>query len=80
MRRMRSPSADAPPLPLPRLAQTRCMVVSLAYFLYDFACCLVIDPEPVGILHHLCTTAGLVVGVAHGKARSRAPSAARCPR
>jgi hypothetical protein len=49
------------------------MVVSLAYFLYDFACCLVIDPEPVGILHHLCTTAGLVVGVAHGKARSLRP-------
>jgi hypothetical protein len=46
------------------------MVVSLAYFLYDFACCLVVDPDLAGIVHHACTTAGLVVGVVQGKART----------
>jgi hypothetical protein len=52
------------------------MVVSLAYFLYDFACCLVVDPDLAGIVHHACTTAGLVVGVVQGKARARARAAA----
>jgi len=50
-------------------AQTRCMTVSLAYFVYDFFVCLLIDPEPVGTVHHLCTMAGLAVGLLDGKAR-----------
>jgi len=54
---------------LPSCSQTRCMEVSLAYFVYDFLVCLVIDPEPVGVVHHLCTIAGLAVGVLDGKAR-----------
>ena len=67
-RRRRETLPFLPPLTrAPR--QTLCMSVSLAYFVYDFFCCLVIDPEPVGIIHHLCTTAGLAVGLAHGKAR-----------
>lgn len=45
------------------------MEISLAYFVYDFLVCLVIDPEPVGVVHHLCTIAGLAVGVLDGKAR-----------
>ena len=44
------------------------MEVSLAYFVYDFLVCLVIDPELVGTLHHLCTMAGLSVGLLQGKA------------
>ena len=43
------------------------MEVSLAYFVYDLLVCLVIDPEPVGLVHHLCTIAGLSVGVLQGK-------------
>jgi hypothetical protein len=45
------------------------MEVSLAYFVYDLLVCLVIDPEPVGLVHHLCTIAGLAVGVLQGKVR-----------
>lgn len=53
------------------------MEVSLAYFIYDFVCCLFVDPDVVGIVHHLCTMAGLAVGVAQGKARAPRARAAR---
>ena len=49
------------------------MEVSLAYFVYDLLVCLVIDPEPVGLVHHLCTIAGLAVGVLQGKVRTTLP-------
>ena len=50
------------------------MTVSLAYFLYDLVCCLVIDPrDVVGTMHHLCTMAGFVVGLGQSKARSGPP-------
>jgi len=58
--------------------QTRLMEVSLAYFLYDFLVCLCIDPEPVGALHHVCTVAGLVVGLLRGKARLCLPTGVAC--
>ena len=66
-RRRGSPSAAAEPPPT--TLQTLCMSVSLAYFVYDFFICLVIEPEVVGTVHHLCTMAGLVVGVVEKKAR-----------
>ena len=48
-------------------AQTLCMRVSLAYFLYDTLCCFFIDFDPMGLAHHLCTIAGLLVGVRDGR-------------
>ena len=64
--RRRNPDANA----MPRTAaQARCMEVSLAYFIYDLLCCLFIDLDPVSLAHHVCTIAGLAVGVFQGKAR-----------
>ena len=45
------------------------MEVSLAYFTNDLLCCLFIDLDPVSLAHHVCTIAGLAVGVFQGKAR-----------
>jgi hypothetical protein len=57
----------------PPVAQTRCMEVSLAYFVYDLLCCLCIELDAVSLVHHVCTIAGLAVGVFQGKARPDAP-------
>ena len=45
------------------------MEVSLAYFVYDLLCCLFIELDLVSLAHHVCTIAGLAVGVFQGKAR-----------
>jgi hypothetical protein len=50
------------------------MEVSLAYFVYDLLCCLFIELDPVSLVHHVCTIAGLAVGVFQGKARRSRPS------
>ena len=46
------------------------MEVSLAYFVYDLLCCLFIELDAVSLAHHVCTIAGLAVGVFQGKARA----------
>lgn len=48
------------------LAAQRCLEVSLAYFAYDTLCSLAVAPDAVGLAHHVCTLAGLLVGVRTG--------------
>jgi hypothetical protein len=56
------------------------MEVSLAYFVYDLLCCLFIELDAVSLAHHVCTIAGLAVGVFQGKARCLLPPWRALPR
>ena len=44
------------------LLQHFVLSVSLAYFLYDTVCCLLIDRDAANLLHHVFTCLGLAIG------------------
>ena len=45
------------------------MALSLSYFTYDLICCLIIEADLAGTIHHCLTMAGLAIGVLKGVVR-----------